>query len=251
VVGQGGQTRNIMAADAQVPSLAFLVSRTRRCNAPPPQWGSIGIRVGVHVMWAIWVTYGGAGLEGWGVAGTIPVGIIVAVMTELHPIGIRESALARSGGIIEVVVAIVVAICRGSAIATVAFSGGIVKTTVAVVVVPRGIKALGWTGIVDVRRAGGEIVVLGMVICLPPTVRRFCPVCVITTGWYLIRRTRLFIRWGRRSCTPWLRHPIRLGGRSGCVRGQRRMGLRSGGEGAPDGRHLFLEVQDFGFEGDR
>jgi hypothetical protein len=29
VVGQGGQTRNIMAADAQILSLAFLVSRMR------------------------------------------------------------------------------------------------------------------------------------------------------------------------------------------------------------------------------
>ncbi len=29
VVGRGGQTHNVMVADAQVPSLAFLVSRTR------------------------------------------------------------------------------------------------------------------------------------------------------------------------------------------------------------------------------
>jgi hypothetical protein len=101
-----------MAADAQVPSLAFLVSRTRRCNVPPLQWGSIGVRIGVHVAWAIWVMYGGARPEGWGMAGMIPVGIVVAVMTESHPVGIHESTLARSGGIIEVVVAIMVAVLR-------------------------------------------------------------------------------------------------------------------------------------------
>jgi hypothetical protein len=149
---------------------------------PPPQWGSIRVRVDVHVMWAIWVMYGGAGLEGWGMARTIPVGVVVAVMTELHPVGIRESTLARSGGILEVVVVVLVAIYGGFAVAMLAFSGWIVEMTIAVVVVPRGIKAMGWMEIVDVRRAGGEIVVHGMVIRLPPTGRRLCPICVIATG---------------------------------------------------------------------
>jgi hypothetical protein len=122
--------------------------------------------------WAIWVTYGGATAERWGVAGMHPVGIVVALMTELYPIWIIKSALARPRGIIKVVVAIVVLICGRSAVAMVVISGWIVKTRIAVVVVPRGIKAMGWTGIAGIRRSGGESIVRGMVVCWPLISRR-------------------------------------------------------------------------------
>jgi hypothetical protein len=146
VVSQGGQTRNIMAADALVSSLVFLVSRTMRCNEPPPQWGSIGVRLGVHVACAILVTYSGARAEGCGVAVAIPVGIVViltAIMgiiitltTGLCLVGFLKATLAGSGGIVGAVVAVVVVIGGGSAVAMVAITGWIVKATIAVIVVP-------------------------------------------------------------------------------------------------------------------
>jgi hypothetical protein len=197
VVSRCGQTRNIMVADGQVPSLLFLVSRTRQRNAPPLQWVSIGVRVGVHATWAIWVAYRGARAEGRGVAGTIPVGIIVMLVTGSRPVGIPQAALARLGGIIEAVLAIVVAFGRGSIVATAVVSGWIIEARIAVVVVTRGIGPMGRTEIASVGRAGGEMNIGGMVV-MPPTVRRWPTVSGIATGWHLsFRRMRLFIRWRR------------------------------------------------------
>ncbi len=156
VVSQCGQTRNIMAADVQVSSLLFIVSRTRQRNAPPLQWVSIGVRVGVHAMWAIWVAYPGARAEGRGIAGTIPMGIVVMLVTRLRPIGIPQAALARSSGIIQAVLTIVVAFSRGSIIATAVVSRWIVEATIAVIVVTQGIGPMGRTEIVSVGRAGGR-----------------------------------------------------------------------------------------------
>jgi hypothetical protein len=118
------------------------------------------------------------------VAGTIPVGIVVTLVTGLHPVGIPQAALARSGGIIEVVLAIAVAFGRGSAVATADVSGWIVEATIAVVVVTQDIGPMGRTEIASVGRAGGEMNIGGMVV-MPPTVRRWPIVSGIATGWHL------------------------------------------------------------------
>ncbi len=64
------------------------------------------------------------------------MGIVITLMTGSCPVEFLKATLAGSGGIVEAVVAVVVAIGGGSAAATVAVTGWIVKATIAVVVVP-------------------------------------------------------------------------------------------------------------------